>query len=233
MRQIRARRGEQIPSQWYQRPYFYALSIQREKMRAHGDKIYFPGCVQKRDYEFEILGIHLKPIYTRNIQVAIEHVRNNMLFCIFNDLSCRDYQALDSALPLGVTCSKGMADKAFGPVCLYGRELNMDEHGVFNLRMSLEVNGEQRCKANFNSIYFTDPETGTRKNWSFAEVITWSGHMHQGFETGDLMGSGTVGDGCIAEHSDTVPWLKDGDAVSMTVEKLGTLTNTVSTYADM
>ena len=49
---------------------------------------------------------------------------------------------------------------------------------------------------------------------------------------GDVIGSGTVGTGCILELSgshgaDRFPWLKDGDEVVLKVERLGTLRNTL------
>jgi 2-keto-4-pentenoate hydratase/2-oxohepta-3-ene-1,7-dioic acid hydratase in catechol pathway len=55
-----------------------------------------------------------------------------------------------------------------------------------------------------------------------------------------LLGSGTVGDGSIGEHSAKIdpatggeispalyPWLRDGDEVEMEVEMIGTLSNKV------
>jgi len=227
MRQIRERRGETTPAAWYKRPYFYALRLPLEKMRMNGDTIRFPSFVEKKDYEFELVGIHMSPIQTTNRAEAIHHSKHNMRFCIMNDLSARDFQADDSRLALGVSASKGLADKSFGDTCAFGRDLNMDDNGVFHLGMYLSVNGKLRTRTNFQSIYFSDPETGKTKNWSFAEVIVWFGKMNQGFEAGDLLGSGTVGNGCIAERSDIYPWLKHGDEVAMRVDELGELRNKV------
>jgi len=227
MRQIRAQRGEQVPSAWYERPYFYALRLEANKMRKSGQTIRFPSYVQKKDYEFEIVGMHLKPIKTTSMAEALEHVRFYMGFSIMNDCSCRDFQASDSLLPLGVTASKGIADKAFGSEWAYGCDLNMDENGVFQFLMELHVNDEVRCISAFESIYFKDPRSSKRRNWSFAEVITWFGRMNQGFERGDLLGSGTIGYGCIAELTDRYPWLAHGDEVVMKAVGLGELRNTV------
>ena len=46
---------------------------------------------------------------------------------------------------------------------------------------------------------------------------------------GDVLGSGTVGSGCILELTPEVAggWLKPGDLVEMTIERLGTLRNRV------
>jgi 2-keto-4-pentenoate hydratase/2-oxohepta-3-ene-1,7-dioic acid hydratase in catechol pathway len=45
---------------------------------------------------------------------------------------------------------------------------------------------------------------------------------------GDVIGSGTVGSGCILERSlidgtERYPWLKPGDAVELDVDGLGTI----------
>jgi len=227
VRQIRERLGGKFPDAWYKRPYFYALRLDQKKMRANEETIRFPAYVQKKDYEFEIVGMHLHPIYTTDLEEAIEHVRNNMFFCIMNDASCRDFQADDSKLTLGVSASKGISDKSFGEKVMLGRDLEIDKNGVFQFAMDLRVNDSPRCQSQFGSIYFTDPETGERRNWSFAEVITWFGKINQGFEVGDLLGSGTVGNGCIAERSNIYPWLRHGDEIVMKVEGLGELRNTV------
>lgn len=51
---------------------------------------------------------------------------------------------------------------------------------------------------------------------------------------GDVLGSGTCGSGCLAElwgrnGAQTLPPLKTGDVVRMTVEGIGTIENTVGT----
>ncbi len=43
---------------------------------------------------------------------------------------------------------------------------------------------------------------------------------------GDVLGSGTVGTGCILEHGDE-RWLQPGDVVELEVEGLGVLRNRV------
>lgn len=230
MSQIREQRGEQVPPSWYDRPYCYVARLEAEKMRKNGETLRFPSFVQKKDYEFEIFGMFLKRVKTPLMSEAFAHVLNDMLFCIGNDGSARDFQAEDSKLPLGISVSKGIADKAFGPVWKYGHQLGIDRNGVFQFGMKLWLNGGLRCDTNFNTIYFGHPITGLTKNWSFAETIAWFGRMDQGFEEGDLIGSGTVGDGCIAEHADAQPWLKHGDEIVMRVEGLGELRNIVEVF---
>jgi 2-keto-4-pentenoate hydratase/2-oxohepta-3-ene-1,7-dioic acid hydratase in catechol pathway len=239
MRQIRERRGEPIPPIWYKRPHAYGLRLTPDKIKGPGDTLFFPSFVAKKDYEFEIVAFFTEPLKTIHIQEAIEFVKTKMFFTIFNDLSSRDFQAEDMKLPLWVGPSKGIADKSFGPVWTPGTALCFDENGIPDMKMRLWVNDELRCDSNFRSIYFNDPETGKRKCWGFAQVISWFGRMNQGFQKGDLLGSGTVGDGSIAEFAekrDTAgneieparyPWLKDGDVIRMEVEGIGVLENRI------
>ena len=47
---------------------------------------------------------------------------------------------------------------------------------------------------------------------------------------GDVIGSGTCATGCLLEinqTNNTNLWLKDGDEISLSVDGLGTLTNTI------
>jgi fumarylacetoacetate (FAA) hydrolase len=45
---------------------------------------------------------------------------------------------------------------------------------------------------------------------------------------GEVIGSGTVGTGCLLELTKAQgPYLKPGDTVTLSVERLGTLTNIV------
>ena len=67
---------------------------------------------------------------------------------------------------------------------------------------------------------------------SFGEMIAYASRGTR-VETGDVIGSGTCGTGCILELSlvhgvERFPWLQPGDIVELTVERLGTLRNRVS-----
>jgi len=239
MRQIRERRGEVVPPIWYKRPSQYGLRLAEDKIKGPGETLFFPSFVSKKDYEFEIVAFFTESLKTSDLREAIEFVKTRMLFTIFNDLSARDFQAEDMKLPLWVGPSKGIADKGFGPVWVPGTALPFDENGVPEMGLRLWVNGALRCESNFQSIYFRDPETGKKKCWGFAQVIAWFGRMNQGFRKGDLLGSGTVGDGCIAEFAEKrdptgkeveparYPWLKDGDVIRMEAEGLGVLENRI------
>jgi 2-keto-4-pentenoate hydratase/2-oxohepta-3-ene-1,7-dioic acid hydratase in catechol pathway len=231
MRQIRGKRNDTVPPEWYERVTGYWGHIEKDKIKGNGDIILYPSFEQKKDYEFEIVGMCLESIKTTNVHEAIEFMKQNMVFTIWNDTSCREFQAYDMKLPLSVAFSKGMADKSFGPKWVPGKDLHMDNNGIFYNDMQLSVNGripwDCLTSDNFKSIYFTDPKTGASRAWGFAQIIAWFGRINQGFEAGDLIGSGTIGNGSIADALPQREWLKEGDIIRMWVSGIGTLTNTV------
>ena len=67
-------------------------------------------------------------------------------------------------------------------------------------------------------------------NWTFAQIIQRAADGVT-LEPGEVIGSGTVGTGCFLELNGSKithdQWLKPGDVVSLTIDGLGTLTNTV------
>jgi 2-keto-4-pentenoate hydratase/2-oxohepta-3-ene-1,7-dioic acid hydratase in catechol pathway len=90
----------------------------------------------------------------------------------------------------------------------------------FDLEMTASVNGVEYSRASLADIY-----------WSFGEMLAYASRGTR-VETGDVIGSGTCGTGCILELSmvhgiDRYPWLKAGDVVELTVERLGSMRNTV------
>ena len=65
--------------------------------------------------------------------------------------------------------------------------------------------------------------------WSFGQMLAYASRGTS-VETGDVLGSGTVGSGCILELTPEAVggWLKPGDVVELTIERLGTLRNRVA-----
>ena len=116
----------------------------------------------------------------------------------------------------------------------------MDENGVMNMEMVLSINGKERSRSNYNTLYHTHPVTGKKAAWSFPRLIAFLGQQNITVHAGYVLGSGTVGNGCIAEFMAKVdpqtgqeltaavyPWLAEGDVVTMEVEQLGKLESKV------
>ena len=84
--------------------------------------------------------------------------------------------------------------------------------------MTATVNGKALSQGNAKTQYFTWPQIIAHASRDVTLV------------QGELLGSGTVGTGCILElgPENTDGWLKSGDVVELTIEELGTLKNTIS-----
>ena len=61
--------------------------------------------------------------------------------------------------------------------------------------------------------------------WSPAQLVTHHGSNGCNLLPGDLLGSGTVGTGCLLEVKDSTlkRWLEPGDTVRLEIERLGSL----------
>jgi fumarylacetoacetate (FAA) hydrolase len=89
-----------------------------------------------------------------------------------------------------------------------------DELGELRLEMVARVNGEERSRGNLGDMYHS---------W---DAILARARENTTLLPGDVIGSGTVGTGCILEHGDN-RWLQPGDEVELEVEGLGVLRNIV------
>jgi fumarylacetoacetate (FAA) hydrolase len=82
--------------------------------------------------------------------------------------------------------------------------------------MEARVNGASLSRGNAKDMHYT-----------FGQMIARASQDVYLFP-GDIIGSGTVGTGCLLELGEKVhPWLKPGDEVVLEIERLGTLTNTI------
>jgi fumarylacetoacetate (FAA) hydrolase len=206
-------RGREVPEEWYQFPVFYFTNP--NSMFGHDDEIPYPSYTNAMDYELEIAVVIGKGGMNIKAKDAEQHIFG---YTIFNDWSARDVQRKEMAIGLGPAKGKDFAS-ALGPV-IVTRESLADRAdgrpGVFDLSMVARVNGVEFSKGNFKDMH-----------WSFGEIIERASHATMLFP-GDVIGSGTVGTGCLLELTKFQgPWLKEGDVVELEVERMGILRNTV------
>ncbi len=131
-------------------------------------------------------------------------------FTIMNDFSARDLQGLEMPVGLGPAKGKDFAT-ALGPVLVSPDELPPD----LDMRAIARVNGEVR----------TDSRTGGM-HYSWEQLIEAATRNTPGLVGGEVIGSGTVGRGCILEHGDG-RWLEVGDEIELEIEGIGVLRNRV------
>jgi fumarylacetoacetate (FAA) hydrolase len=129
-------------------------------------------------------------------------------FTVMNDWSARDLQRAEMKVGLGPAKGKDFAT-SLGPIVV-----TPDEFDGSSARMIARVNGEERSRGELGDMYHS---------W---EAI----HEHAARNTelcaGEILGSGTVGTGCILELGDG-RWLQPGDVVELEVDGIGVLRNRV------
>jgi fumarylacetoacetate (FAA) hydrolase len=130
-------------------------------------------------------------------------------FTVLNDWSARDLQKMEMAVGLGPAKGKDFGT-SLGPVLV-----TPDELGDLGLEMVARVNGEERSRGNLGDMH-----------WSWDDLVAHAGRNTR-LQAGDVLGSGTVGTGCILEHGDG-RWLQSGDVVELEIEGIGVLRNTVA-----
>jgi fumarylacetoacetate (FAA) hydrolase len=130
-------------------------------------------------------------------------------FTVMNDWSARDIQRKEMRVGLGPAKAKDFAT-SLGPVLV-----TPDEFAGTRATMTARVNGEERSRGNLADIHY-----------SWREILAQAVRNTRLYP-GDVIGSGTVGTGCILEHDDG-RWLARGDVVELEIEGIGVLRNRVA-----
>jgi fumarylacetoacetate (FAA) hydrolase len=129
-------------------------------------------------------------------------------FTVLNDWSARDVQRAEMRVGLGPAKGKDFAT-SIGPVVV-----TPDEFDGSAGAMVARVNGEERSRGDLSDMYH---------RW---DALLAQAARNTVLRPGDIIGSGTVGTGCILEHGDG-RWLQRGDVVELEIEGIGVLRNTV------
>ena len=130
-------------------------------------------------------------------------------FTIMNDWSARDLQRAEMKVGLGPSKGKDFAT-SLGPVVV-----TPDEFDGSAGSMVARVNGEERSHGELADMHH-----------SWRSMVEHAA-LNTRLAPGDVIGSGTVGSGCILEAGDG-RWLRPGDMVELEVEGIGVLRNSVS-----
>lgn len=196
-------------------PAFYFSNAQAV-IGPQDDVAISPGC-ENFDYELEVAAVVGRPGSNIRPADAAEHIIG---YTIYIDWSARDLQMDEMALRLGPAKGKDGAT-TLGPFLVTADELEpFRKNKGFDRAMTVKVNGEEVSSGNWSTI-----------DWSFDDVVAYTSRGTT-LASGDVLGSGTVGRGCLLEHYRLDPdgfrgWLKPGDRVTFTVEGIGEMTQTV------
>jgi fumarylacetoacetate (FAA) hydrolase len=203
-----ARRGGEIPEAWFRLPIFYFSNV--TEIRGPGDPVWAPRGSSELDYELEVAALVDTP--ARDLTKAgAEAVIGGYL--ILNDWSARDLQREETAVRLGPAKGKDFAT-SIGPWLVTPDELSDRRAGSgFELAMTATVNGVETSRGSWSSIHF-----------SFSQMLERASADVQ-LRPGDLLGSGTVGGGCLLEiREETIGrYLEPDDEVVLRIDRLGEL----------
>lgn len=200
---------------WYEMPVFYFTNPYA--VTGPYDEVPVPPGCGVLDFELEVAAVIGKAGRDLSVEEAEEHIAG---YTVMNDWSARDLQRAEMQVHLGPAKAKDTAT-TMGPALVTADELAPYRSGdSFDLEMTVAVNDE---------VIGTDRLTSM--TWSFAEMVAYASRGTW-VRPGDVLGSGTCGSGCLAElwgrrGRDALPPLQVGDVVTMTVEQLGTIRNTV------
>lgn len=187
-----------------------------------------PDHFKQLDFELEAAIVISKQGRNIPAQKADEYIGGMM---IMNDLSARVLQMQEMKLNLGPAKGKDFAT-CTGPWLVTLDELAIFETAcaeghtgkTWRLEMNCSVNGIALSRGHLSDM-----------QWTFAEIIERASYGADLYP-GDLIGSGTVGSGCLLELNGTamlsnpayIPqWLTAKDEVTLTISGLGELNNMV------
>ncbi|WP_369255632.1 fumarylacetoacetate hydrolase family protein [Streptomyces sp. R35] len=207
---------EHVPEEWYRAPNFYFTNPHA----AYGaqDDVPVPAGCSVLDFELEVGAVIGRPGRDLTPEEARDHIVG---YLVFNDWSARDLQKPEKNLGLGFSKGKDFAN-TLGPFLVTADEVadRRDPDGFLDLEMTVALNGE-----------LIGRDTLANVSWTFEEMIAYAAR-DAWVRPGDILGSGTCGWGALAEFwgrvgERTPPPLKPGDEVTLTVERLGTLSNRI------
>jgi fumarylacetoacetate (FAA) hydrolase len=202
------RRNQPIPEAWYRLPVFYFSNV--SEIRGPDDPVWRPSGSRELDYELEVAALVDTPGRDLPPDRAAELIGG---FTILNDWSARDLQRDETAVRLGPAKGKDFAT-SIGPWLVTPDELedSRQEKG-YALSMTATVNGEEISRGTWADVHYT-----------FGEMLARASADAR-LRPGDLVGSGTVGTGCLLEvgQERLGRYLEPGDLVVLDVERLGAL----------
>jgi 2-keto-4-pentenoate hydratase/2-oxohepta-3-ene-1,7-dioic acid hydratase in catechol pathway len=204
------------PAEWYDAPVF--LFMAPHAVTGPYDDVAMPPDTERLDFELEIAAIVCADVRNVTPEEARAAIGG---YCVMNDWSARDIQGKEMKLKLGPSKGKDFAT-TIGPWVVTADELdgNRDADGFLDLQMTVKVNGQR-----------VGGDRSAHMGWSFEQLVSHSSRASW-VKAGEVLASGTCASGSLAESwgrtgTLTPPPLQVGDVVEMTIERLGTIRNTV------
>lgn len=171
-------------------------------LAAHEQEIFLPKHAEKFDYEAELVIVIGKEAVNVSKEDALSYVFG---YTNGNDLSARDLQFVSGQWLLGKTCDH------FAPIGPY--LVTADGVDPNNLDIKCEVNGVVRQSSNTCDMIF-----------DCATIVSYIS-KYMTLKPGDIIFSGTPSGVILGYPEGEQQWLKSGDKVIVSIEKIGDLVN--------
>jgi fumarylacetoacetate (FAA) hydrolase len=210
-----SRRGGEIPEAWFRIPVFYFSNV--SEIRGPDEPVWAPRGSAELDFELEICAVVDTPVHDLAADRAEEAIGG---YCILDDWSARDLQREETTVRLGPAKGKDFAT-TIGPWIVTPDELaDARAPGATGpaLAMTAAVIDAAGGRHDISRGMWADA------HFSFGEMLARASADVR-LRPGDLVGSGTVGSGCLLEVKDATlgRYLEPGDTVSLAIERLGEL----------
>jgi len=175
----------------------------------HGGTIKLPSAVAaKFDYEIELVIVMGKEARDVSEKDALSYAAG---YATGNDFSARDMQFETGGQWMAGKTSDGFAP--LGPYFVTAEQVNPD-----NLNLECRVNGETRQSSNTNDLIYNCSQI---ISWTSARIPLRAGDIiFTGTPGGVIFGGVTNG---LAMNKEKWGWLKSGDKIACSIEKLGEL----------
>jgi len=215
VKSARAKRGVGMIPGWYEIPTFYFTNS--SEIYGHDQEVPYPVGSKELDIELEIACV----IGREGKDIPMEEAANYIAgYTIMNDWSARDFQRQDMKLNLGPGKGKDFAT-SLGPWIvtpdeLASRRLGSGADERYDMMMVARVDGKEISRGNFKDIFY-----------SFPQMIAYASRNAR-LRVGDVLGSGTVGTGCLLEIGTEVhPWFQRDEVIELEIEGIGVLRNRI------
>ncbi|KTS11850.1 fumarylacetoacetate hydrolase family protein [Microbacterium testaceum] len=212
-------KSEVVP-EWYEAPTFYFTNP--HTVRATGDVVAIPET-RRLDVELELAAVIGAAPDSDGENVDAETAARHIFgYTVMNDWSARDLQSREMKVRLGPAKGKDFA-MTLGPWIVTADELEpfLDADGFLAVRAELFINGE-----------LIGHDLVSNMGWPFPELVAYAAR-NSIVVPGDVLGSGTVGNGgCLGElwgrRGGLDPRaLEPGDEVRLAIEGVGEIVNVV------
>lgn len=188
---------------WYQQPIYYFGN--HLNFGVSGDQIRWPSYTKALDYELELGAILARPLFNASENDAADAIGG---FVVLNDVSARDVQKDEMECGFGPQKAKHFYSTMSATVVTADEVLRRTDH----LCGRVSINGQ----------HVTDCSTQDMK-FSMAEAIAFAS-KDEPLHPGELFGSGTLPGGTGMENG---RWLSPGDNVTLSIDAIGAVTNTI------